>query len=82
MRQMTCSVTRFLSDQIFTSPVHWDIATGFPKDSTHVVDICPGGVNGIDPPTSRNLEGRGVRVIILGNKGHGEVEIFGIDDAQ
>ena len=79
---MTCSVTRFLSDQIFTSPVHWDIATGFPKDATHVVDFGPGGVDGIDPPATCNLEGRGVRVIILGDKGHGEVEIFGIDDAQ
>ena len=82
MRKMTSSVTRSLSDQIFTSPIHWDIATGFPENATHVVDFGPGGVNGIGPLTARNLEGRGVRVIILGDKGRGEAELFDVDDVQ
>ncbi|KAI6168120.1 hypothetical protein EDD17DRAFT_746406 [Pisolithus thermaeus] len=82
MRKSTSSITRSLCDQIFTSPIHWDLATGFPEAATHVVDFGPGGLNGIGPLTARNLEGRGVRVIILGDKGRGEAELFDIDDVQ
>ncbi|KAL4066936.1 hypothetical protein J3A83DRAFT_4165578 [Scleroderma citrinum] len=82
MRELSSSITRSLCNQIFTSPIHWDIATGFPETATHIIDFGPGGVNGIGPLTARNLEGRGVRVIILGDKGRGEAELFDIDDVQ
>lgn len=82
MRKLTSSITRSLCDQIFTSPIHWDTATGFPETATHVIDFGPGGVNGIGTLTARNLEGRGVRVIILGDKGRGEAELFDVDDVQ
>ncbi|KIM51926.1 hypothetical protein SCLCIDRAFT_18296 [Scleroderma citrinum Foug A] len=82
MCKLTSSITRSLCDQIFTSPIHWDTATGFPETTTLVVDFGLGGVNGIGTLTARNLEGRSVCVIILGNKGRGEVELFDVDDIQ
>lgn len=82
MRELTTSITRSLCDQIFTSPIHWDLATGFPEAATHIIDFGPGGLNGIGPLTARNLEGRGVRVIILGDKGRGEAEVFDVKNVQ
>lgn len=82
MRTSTTSVTRSLCDQIFTSPIHWTIATDLPETATHVIDFGPGGLNGIGPLTARNLEGRGVRVITLGDKGRGEAELFDIEDVK
>ncbi|KAH7884386.1 hypothetical protein F5I97DRAFT_1968464 [Phlebopus sp. FC_14] len=82
MRKVPTSITRSLCDQIFTSPIHWDLATGFPESATHVIDFGPGGLNGIGPLTARNLDGRGVRVIILGDKGRGEAELFDAEDVQ
>ncbi|KIJ66907.1 hypothetical protein HYDPIDRAFT_174219 [Hydnomerulius pinastri MD-312] len=82
LRNLTTSITRSLCDQIFTSPIHWDLATGFPETATHVIDFGPGGQNGIGPLTARNLEGRGVRVVIMGDKGRGEAELFDIEDVQ
>ncbi|KAF8843701.1 hypothetical protein BDN67DRAFT_963867 [Paxillus ammoniavirescens] len=82
IRKMDGSVTRSLCDQIFTSPIHWNLATAFPESATHVIDFGPGGLNGIGPLTARNLDGRGIRVIILGDKGRGEAELFDVEDVQ
>ncbi|KAG8213088.1 hypothetical protein J3R82DRAFT_11484 [Butyriboletus roseoflavus] len=82
MRKNTTSITRSLCDQIFTSPIHWDLATAFPESATHIIDFGPGGLNGIGPLTARNLDGRGIRVIILGDKGRGEAELFDTEDVQ
>ncbi|EPQ52677.1 hypothetical protein GLOTRDRAFT_112049 [Gloeophyllum trabeum ATCC 11539] len=70
------SITKSLCEQIFTQPIHWTVATGFPNDATHAVDFGPGGLSGIGPLTARNLEGRGVRVIVLGDKGQGVSELY------
>ena len=51
-------------------------------NAIHVVDFSLGGVNGIGSPTARNLEGRDVRVIILGDKGCGEAELFDVYGVQ
>ncbi|KAF8525925.1 hypothetical protein BU17DRAFT_74311 [Hysterangium stoloniferum] len=76
MRSMTGSITRSLSEQIFTQPIHWSEATRFPSSATHVVDFGPGGLSGIGGLTARNLEGRGVRVIIVGEKGKSSAELY------
>ena len=73
---MKTSVTRSLCDQIFTQPIHWTAATNFPETATHAVDFGPGGLSGIGPLTARNLEGRGVRVVVVGEKGKGGVELY------
>ncbi|KAI0077780.1 fatty acid synthase [Panus rudis PR-1116 ss-1] len=73
------SLTKSLCDQIFTLPIHWTKATNFPETATHAIDFGPGGLSGIGPLTSRNLEGRGVRTIVLGDKAKGTAELF---DAQ
>ena len=76
MRSLKTSLTRSLCDQIFTSPIHWVKATEFPETATHALDFGPGGLSGIGPLTARNLEGRGVRVIVLGEKGKGGAELY------
>ena len=51
-------------------------ATNFPETATHAVDFGPGGLSGIGPLTARNLEGRGVRVVVVGEKGKGGAELY------
>ena len=63
---------------IFTEHNHWPKATNFPDSATHAVDFGPGGVSGIGPKTARNLEGRGVRVIVIGDKAKGTSELFDV----
>ena len=76
------SITKLLGDQIFTLPIHWTSATAFPETATHAIDFGPGGLSGIGPLTSRNLEGRGVRVIVVGDKGKGDVELYNARDVR
>ena len=76
MRKLTGSISRSLCDQIFTSPIQWTAATNFPQRATHAIDFGPGGLSGIGPLTARNLDGRGVRVIVMGDKGKGDVELY------
>lgn len=70
------SLTKSLCDQIFTMPIHWTKATAFPDTATHAVDFGPGGLSGIGGLTARNLDGRGVRMIIIGEKGKGSSELY------
>ena len=71
MRELKSSVTRFLGDQNFTSPIpsHWPKATNFSETATHAIDFGPGGLSDIGSLTARNLDGHGVRIIIKGDKG-------------
>ncbi len=59
--------------------IHWAKATTFPEAATHAVDFGLGGLSGIGPLTARNLDGRGVRVIVVGDKSKRIAELF---DAQ
>lgn len=79
LRSLTTSLTASLSDQIFIKHIHWAKACNFPATATHAVDFGPGGNSGIGPLTGRALEGRGVRVVIIGAKGKAGSEFF---DAQ
>ncbi|KAI0749711.1 fatty acid synthase [Daedaleopsis nitida] len=76
LRSVSGSLTRALCDQIFTLPIHWSFATKFPDTATHAIDFGPGGLSGIGPLTARNLEGRGVRVVVAGDKAKGIAELF------
>jgi fatty acid synthase subunit alpha, fungi type/fatty acid synthase subunit beta, fungi type len=78
MLELKSSITRSLCDQIFTSPIHWPKATNFSETATHVIDFGPGGLSGVGSLTARNLDGRhgGVRVIITGDRGKGDAELF------
>lgn len=51
-------------------------ATNFPESATHAIDFGPGGMSGIGPLTARNLDGRGVRVIVVGERSKGDVELY------
>jgi len=79
LSKLETSITRSLCDQIFTMPIHWAEATRFASTATHAVDFGPGGLSGIGSLTARNLEGRGVRVVVVGEKGKGGSELY---DAQ
>jgi hypothetical protein len=74
-RLLLCSRARFAIRRSYT-PYHWLKATNFPKSATHAIDFGPGGLNGIGPSTARNFEGRGVHVIVLGEKGRGSYELY------
>ena len=66
-------LTHSVCDQIFTRPLHWPNAADLPKGAMHVINFGAGGISGIGPLTARNLDGRGVRVIVIGEKGRGDV---------
>jgi malonyl CoA-acyl carrier protein transacylase len=76
LRKLSSSLVTSLCDQIFTSPIHWIKATSFPDSATHAIDFGPGGASGIGPLTGRNLEGRGVRIIVPGEKGKVGAEVY------
>ena len=76
MRNLKSSITRSLCDQIFTSPIHWPIATNFSETATHAIDFGLGGLSGIRPLTARNLDGHGVLFIVTGDKGRGDAELL------
>jgi fatty acid synthase subunit beta len=76
LRDLKTSITRSLCDQIFVQPIHWTKATEFPESATHAIDFGPGGMSGIGPLTARNLDGRGVRVIVAGERGKGDAELY------
>jgi fatty acid synthase subunit alpha, fungi type len=71
-------LTRSICDQIFTKPLHWPKATDLPRSATHAIDFGAGGVSGIGQLTARNLDGRGIRTIVLGEKGKGDAEFYSV----
>ncbi|KAI0685962.1 fatty acid synthase [Cytidiella melzeri] len=76
MREAQGSLTKLLCELIFTKPIHWTKACNFPETATHAIDFGPGGPSGCGPMTARNLDGRGVRVIVVGDKSKGVAELF------
>ena len=82
MCKLLTSIMHLLCDQIFTLHIRWTAATNFPETATHAINFGPGGTSGIDPLTARNLDGRGVHVIIVGDKGKGSAEVYDSQDVQ
>lgn len=82
VRGLSGSIAKFLCDQIFTNPIHWAQATDFPETATHAIDFGPGGLSGIGGLTARNLEGRGVRVLVVGEKGRNGAEVFDVSTVK
>ena len=50
--------------------------------ATHAIDFGPGGLSGCGPMTARNLDGRGVRVIVVGDKNKGIAELLDAQDIK
>ena len=82
MHELNSSITHSLCDQIFTSSTHWSEATNFSETVTHAINFGPGGWSGIGPLTVRNLDGRGVHVIVMGDRGKGDAELFNLLDIK
>ncbi|TFY79348.1 hypothetical protein EWM64_g4663 [Hericium alpestre] len=82
MRELKTSLTRSLCNQVFTQPIHWLKATDFPETATHAIDFGSGGISGIGPMTARNLDGRGVRVIVARDKGKGDAELYSVQGVK
>ncbi|KAF8753393.1 fatty acid synthase [Rhizoctonia solani] len=61
---------------VFSLHIHWTKATAFPDSATHAIDFGPGGLSGIGSLTARGLDGRGVRVVIVGEKGKNGAEVY------
>src|SRR5882757_3056378 len=75
LRARAGSFTSFICDQIFAKPLHGPKATDLPEVTTHTVDF---GAGGIGPLTARNLDGRGDRAIVIGEKGKGDAEFYSV----
>lgn len=57
---------------VLREPIYWATkATAFPSTATHALDFGTGGASGIGSLCVRNWEGRGIRTIMLGNRGEG-----------
>ena len=82
MHELKSSTTHSLCNQIFTSPIHWSEATNFSETATHAIDFGPGSWSGIGPLTARNLDGCGVHVIVTGDRGKGDAELFNLLDIK
>jgi fatty acid synthase subunit alpha, fungi type len=82
LRTQTGSLTCSICNQIFTKPLHWPKATDLPQCATHAVDVGAGGISGIGPLNARNLDGRGVRFIVIGEKGKGDAEFYLVCDVK
>jgi fatty acid synthase subunit alpha, fungi type len=78
LRLQTSSLTRSVCDQIFTKALHWPKATNLPEGTTRAVGFGAGGISGIGPLTARNLDGHGVHVIVIGEKGKGDAEFYSV----
>ncbi|CAE6423597.1 unnamed protein product [Rhizoctonia solani] len=76
LRDLSTSITRSLCEQVLSLPIQWTKATAFPDSATHAIDFGPGGLSGIGPLTARGLDGRGVRVVIVGEKGKNGAEVY------
>ena len=72
LRGSASSITRSITEQIFSLPLHWTKSIDFPGTATHVTSFCPSGANVVGPIVSRIPSGRGVRVIIPGDKFMGD----------
>jgi fatty acid synthase subunit alpha len=81
MRNLKTSITHSLCVQIFMSSIKWSAVTNFPETATHAIDFGPGGLSGIGPLTG-NLDGRGVRVIVVGDKGKDDAELYDAQNVQ
>lgn len=76
MRKTAGSIAESALDQIFTKHIHWAKACNFPSTATHAVDFGPGGNSGVGFLVSRVTEGRGVRTIVIGEKGAAAAEFY------
>lgn len=57
---------------VLESPIFWaSKATNFPATATHAIDFGTGGASGIGSLCVRNWEGRGIRTVMIGNRGEG-----------
>jgi fatty acid synthase subunit alpha, fungi type len=78
MRETKSSLTKLLCELIFTKPIHWTKASScnFPETVTHALDFGHDGLSGCGPTAAHSLDGHGRRVVIVGNKSKGTVELF------
>lgn len=66
------SFVESLFNQVFCTHIYWySKATKFPETATHAIDFGTGGASGIGSLCVRNWEGRGIKTILLGNRGDG-----------
>jgi fatty acid synthase subunit alpha len=82
LRSSPGSITRTLCEQVLTTPIHWANAVAFDEKATHAVDFGPGGVSGIGSLTASLTEGRGVRVVVVGDKAKGPAELYDSNKVQ
>jgi hypothetical protein len=70
LRPLSTSITHSLCDQIFTKAIHSSTATNAPETAAHAIDFGPGALSGIIMFTSHNLDGGGIRIVVISEKGN------------
>ncbi len=74
---------RSICDQIFTKHIYWTVAAAFTDTSaTHCIDFGTGGLSGIGGLTARNLEGKGVHVLVPSGKHARSHELYGLREVR
>ncbi|PWN49501.1 hypothetical protein IE53DRAFT_363101 [Violaceomyces palustris] len=76
------TIVSSIADQIFVKPIRWTKATDLPKTATHLIDFGTGGLSGIGGLTARNLEGRGVRVLIPSGTHPASAELYDVSKVK
>ncbi|UZJ56206.1 hypothetical protein CBS101457_005526 [Exobasidium rhododendri] len=76
------SLLQSVCDQIFVQHIYWLQATDVPATTTACLDFGTGGLSGIGSLTARNLEGRGVRTIIVSGVHPKSAELYDIAEVQ
>ncbi|KDN47732.1 hypothetical protein K437DRAFT_273590 [Tilletiaria anomala UBC 951] len=76
------ALLKSICDQIFTQHIFWMRVVALSDDVTHCIDFGTGGLSGIGGLTARNLEGKGVRMLIPSGRHARSHELYSLANVE